>query len=196
MNKKLRWGILSTANIGIKQVIPAMQRAGGTEITAIASRDLYKAKSTAKLLGIEKPYGSYEELLKDSSIDAVYIPVPNHLHVDMTLKALEHGKHVLCEKPFTVKASDLEQIDKAQKKTGLVVGEAFMVLHHPRWKRVREIIASGVVGTLEHIQGYFSFFNTDPDNIRNKPELGGGSVYDIGVYPNCYLALCQWRGTH
>ncbi|MGM0431697.1 MAG: Gfo/Idh/MocA family protein [Spirochaetota bacterium] len=183
MEQVIRWGVLSTARIGVEKVIPAMQKAHGSEIAAIASRESRRAQSAAQELGIPKAYGSYEELLADEFIDAVYIPLPNSMHVAMTEKVLEAGKHVLCEKPFVTETSDLSRIEKLLPQTGLLFGEGFMVLHHPRWIRLKELVASGLIGKLQHIDGFFSFFNPDPENIRNKPELDGGSVYDIGVYP-------------
>lgn len=183
MEQTLRWGVLSTARIGVEKVIPAMKKAHGCEVTAIASRDSRRAQTAAHDLEISKSYGSYEALLADKAVDAVYIPLPNSMHVSMTEKALEAGKHVLCEKPFVTETSHLSRVEKLLLQTKLLFGEGFMVLHHPRWIRLKELIASGLIGRLQHIEGFFSFYNPDPENIRNKPELDGGSVYDIGVYP-------------
>jgi predicted dehydrogenase len=181
--EKLRWGVLSTAGIGMKKVIPAMQKEEHTLIDAIASRDEQKAVDAASELGIPKTYGSYEALLEDPDIDAVYIPLPNHLHVEYTEKALEHGKHVLCEKPFALSEQNIDRTQALAEERGLLFGEAYMVVHHPQWKRTAELIDEGVIGSLEHVRGFFSFYNTDRENIRNRPEFGGGSLYDIGVYP-------------
>src|SRR5580700_7087097 len=182
MSTKVRWGVLSTAAIGIKKVIPAMQQGELTHVTAIASRDRAKAEDPARNLGIEKVYGSYEELLADPQIDVIYNPLPNHLHVPWTIKAAEAGKHVLCEKPLSLTVAEARTLVDVQARTGVKIGEAFMVRTHPQWLRIRELIASGRIGELRSIQGFFSYFNTDPRNIRNIPECGGGSLMDIGCY--------------
>jgi predicted dehydrogenase len=183
MDKLIRWGVLSTAKIGMKQVIPAMQKAEGTVVAAIASRDSSRAAEAAEGLGIERSYGSYEQLLSDPDIDAIYIPLPNHMHVPWIKKAAQEGKHVLCEKPLALHAGEIRDLIALRDEKKVVIGEAFMVLHHPRWQRVRQLIEEELVGTLRHVDGFFSFFNVDASNIRNNPEYGGGSVYDIGVYP-------------
>ncbi len=183
MPNKVRWGILSTAAIGVKKVIPAMQKGEWSQITAIASRDLHKAKETARQLGIEKAYGSYEELLADPRIDAIYNPLPNNLHVPWTIKAAVTGKHVLCEKPLSMTVAEARTLLEVQQRTGVKIGEAFMVRTHPQWLRVRELIAAGRIGELRSIQGFFSYFNINPANIRNIPEAGGGALMDIGCYP-------------
>jgi predicted dehydrogenase len=180
---KVRWGVLSTAKIGIEQVIPAMQSGKYCEITTIASRNLNKAQAAAKQLGIPKAYGSYEELLADPDIDAVYIPLPNHLHVPWSIKALDAGKHVLCEKPIGLTTAQAQELlDAAQKRPQLKVMEAFMYRHHPQWQRARELVAEGKIGDLRTIQSFFSYYNADPDNIRNKADIGGGGLMDIGCY--------------
>ena len=183
MAKKVSWGILSTAAIGVKKVIPAMQHGELSHIAAIASRDLHKAKETAQQLGIEKAYGTYEELLADPQIDAIYNPLPNHLHVPWTIKAAEAGKHVLCEKPLSMTVAEARTLLEVQQRTGVKIGEAFMVRTHPQWLRTRELIAEGRIGELRSIQGFFSYFNINPQNIRNIPEAGGGALMDIGCYP-------------
>ena len=182
MSKKLRWGVLSTAQIARNQVIPAMQAGSFTDVVAIASRDERRAREAADDLGIPKAYGSYEELLADPDIDAVYNPLPNHLHVPLTIKALEAGKHVLCEKPIALSADEARQLEDAQRRTGLVVAEAFMVRFHPQWQRVREIVRGGRLGEVRAIQTIFSGFLTAPENIRNRADIGGGGLYDIGCY--------------
>jgi len=181
---KIRWGILSTAKIGTDKVIPGMQRAQLCDIVAISSRNEAKARQAADKLGIPRAYGSYEELLADPEIDAVYNPLPNHLHVPWSIRALEAGKHVLCEKPIALSSAEGRQlVEAARKHPRLKVMEAFMYRHHPQWKRTREIVESGGIGELRTIQSFFSYFNADPDNIRNQPEIGGGGLMDIGCYP-------------
>jgi predicted dehydrogenase len=183
MTDKVRWGILSTANIALKKVIPAMQRSSWCEITAIASRDLSRAREAANALNIPKAYGSYEELLADESIEVVYNPLPNHLHVPWTLKAAEARKHVLCEKPVALNAEEARALIDARDRYGIRIQEAFMVRTHPQWLETRRLIRSGRIGTLRSITCSFSYFNPDPENIRNQLELGGGALMDIGCYP-------------
>lgn len=180
---KIRWGVLGAARIGLTKVIPAMQKGSLGEVTAIASRDIAKAKDAAEKLGIAKAYGSYEELLADPDIDAVYNPLPNHLHVPWTKLAAEAGKHVLCEKPIGMNAAEAEQLVEVAKRTRRKIGEAFMVRVHPQWLRAREIVRSGEIGDLRVVTGFFSYNNRDPKNIRNIPEFGGGGIMDIGCYP-------------
>lgn len=189
MLDKVRWGILSTANIGLQKVIPAMQRSPWCEIAAIASRDLSKAKDAANELGIHKAYGSYEELLADDTIEAIYNPLPNHLHVPWTLKAAEAGKHVLCEKPIALNAKEARTLIDARDRFGVRIQEAFMVRTHPQWLETRRLIQTGRIGTLRSITGFFSYFNPDPSNIRNQLELGGGALMDIGCYP---ITISRW----
>ena len=183
MPDKVRWGVLSTAGIGVKKVIPAMQKGEWVEVTAIASRNRGKAEETARALGVAKAYGSYEELLADPQIEAIYNPLPNQLHVPWSIRAAEAGKHVLCEKPLSMTVAEAKTLLAVQQRTGVTIGEAFMVRVHPQWLRVRELIASGRIGRLRAIQGFFSYFNADPKNIRNIPECGGGALMDIGCYP-------------
>jgi predicted dehydrogenase len=183
VRNKVRWGVLGAAQIAIQKVIPAMQQGEWSEIPAIASLDRHKAEAAASALGITKAYGSYEELLRDPEIEAVYNPLPNQLHVPWTLKAVEAGKHVLCEKPLSLTAEEAKALLPARDRTGVKIGEAFMVRTHPQWLRTREIIAAGGIGTLRSIVGFFSYFNRDPANIRNVPEWGGGGLMDIGCYP-------------
>lgn len=183
MSKKVRWGILSTAEIGVKKVIPAMQKGTHSEVVAIASRKRQQAEKTARSLGIEKAYGSYEELLADPEVEAIYNPLPNHLHVPWSIKAAQAGKHVLCEKPLAMTFEESLTLLAKQKQTGVKIGEAFMVRTHPQWLRVRDLIKSGRIGPLRAITGFFSYFNSDPANIRNIPDYGGGGLMDIGCYP-------------
>jgi predicted dehydrogenase len=179
---KIRWGVLGVAKIATEKVIPAMQRGAWSEVTAIASRDLTKAQAAASKLGIPKAYGSYDALLEDPDIDAVYNPLPNHLHVPWTAKAAEAGKHVLCEKPIALSADEARQLLDVRDRTGVKMQEAFMVRSHPQWVRTREIVRSGRIGELRSMLGVFSYFNRDPENIRNIPALGGGGLMDIGCY--------------
>ncbi len=183
MTKKIRWGVLSTAAIGMKKVIPAMQKCEWAEVTAIASRTLASAEEAARQLNIPKAYGSYEELLADPQIDAIYNPLPNQLHVPWTIKAAEAGKHVLCEKPLSMTVAEAKTLVAVQARTGVKIGEAFMVRTHPQWVRARELVRSGRIGDLRSIVGSFSYFNNDPKNIRNIAEYGGGALMDIGCYP-------------
>ena len=181
--KKLSWGVLSTAKIGLEKVIPAMQKGEHCEMAAIASRSLEKAQNVSIQLGIPKAYGSYEELLEDAEIDAVYIPLPNHLHLPWTSKALEAGKHVLCEKPLGLTAAEAaDLLDEARKWPELKVMEAFMYRHHPQWKKARQLVDEGKIGTLQSIHSFFSYYNADPGNIRNMSQIGGGGLMDIGCY--------------
>ena len=182
MSRKVNWGILSTAKIAREHVIPAMQAGEATNVLAIASREEDRAKDLAAKLGIPKAYGSYEGLLADPEIEAIYNPLPNHLHAPLTIQALEAGKHVLCEKPIALDADEARRIAEAQQNTGLLVAEAFMVRFHPQWQRVREIVRSGKLGEVRAIHTVFSYFLTDPSNIRNQADIGGGGLYDVGCY--------------
>lgn len=180
---KIKFGVLSTAAIGTDKVIPAMQRGEHTEVAAIASRDLGRAQAAAAALGIPRAYGSYEELLADPEIQAVYNPLPNHLHVPWSLRAIEAGKHVLCEKPIGLSSAEAQQLaDAAQRHPELKVMEAFMYRHHPQWRRTKELVESGAIGELKTVQSFFSYYNNDPNNIRNMADIGGGGLMDIGCY--------------
>jgi predicted dehydrogenase len=181
--EKVRWGIISTAKIALKYVIPAMQRGKFSEVTAIASRSKEKAGETAARLGIGRYYGSYEELLHDPRIDAVYNPLPNNMHMEWTIRALNAGKHVLCEKPLVMTVADAREMIRVRDRCGVKAGEAFMVKSNPQWIETRERVRRGEIGRLRLIQGTFSYYNAEPDNIRNIPELGGGGIWDIGCYP-------------
>jgi predicted dehydrogenase len=180
---KVRWGVLSTAKIAVTKVIPGMQKGVWSEVTAIASRDRGKAEAVARKLGIAKSYGSYEELLADPEIDAIYNPLPNHLHVPWSIKAAEAGKHVLCEKPLSLTVSEARKLMAVRDRMGVKIAEAFMVRTHPQWLRARELLAAGRIGQLRSALGFFSYFNNDPSNIRNVPAYGGGALMDIGCYP-------------
>jgi predicted dehydrogenase len=183
MAQKIRWGVLSTANIGLKKVIPAMQQGEVSQVTAIASRDADRARQAASKLSIPKAYGSYEELLADREVDAIYNPLPNHLHVPWSISAAESGKHVLCEKPIALSVEEARTLIAARDRTGVKIGEAFMVRTHPQWLRARELVRSGELGELRSIVSVFSYFNDDPHNIRNMADIGGGGLMDIGCYP-------------
>ena len=189
MFNRLRWGVLSTANIGLKKVLPAMQKGQYTTLAAIASRDLAKAREAATALGIPTAYGSYEELLADPNVDAIYNPLPNHLHVPWTIKAAEAGKHVLCEKPLSLTVAEAKTLLVVRARTGVKIGEAFMVNCHPQWLRLRQLLGEGRIGELRSIVGVFSYFNINPANIRNRIECGGGALMDIGCYP---IHLSRW----
>ena len=178
---KVRWGVISTANIGLEKVLPGMMKSKDIEIRAIASRSLKSAKKAAKKLGIPVAYGSYEELLDDPEIEAIYNPLPNHLHVPLTLAAAKKGKHVLCEKPIAITAAEAATLRTAPK--GIIIAEAFMVRHHPQWQMARELVRKGKLGTLRAIQTMFTYHNVDPNNVRNMADIGGGALYDIGCYP-------------
>jgi predicted dehydrogenase len=178
----VRWGVLSTANIGTKSVIPAIQAADRCEVVAIASRNLEKATSAATDLGIERAYGSYGQLLRDPDVDAVYIPLPNHMHAEWSRAAAEAGKHVLCEKPIALSASEAEAMAEAATSAGVILREAFMYQFHPTWIRVLELVAAGQIGEVQAVDSWFSYFNDDPENIRNVLEYGGGALMDIGCY--------------
>ncbi len=182
MSEKIRWGILSTASIGVRKVLPAMQRGTLSEVAAIASRDIAKARATASSLGIPTAYGSYDELLADPTIDAIYNPLPNQLHVPWTIKAAEAGKHVLCEKPISLTVAEAESLLSVRERTGVKIGEAFMIRSHPQWLRAKALIQEGRIGPLRSVAAFFSYFNVDPKNIRNQVESGGGALYDIGCY--------------
>lgn len=179
----LRFGILSTAKIGRDLVVPAMQDAENCVVTAVASRDLSKARAMADRFSVPHAFGSYEDMLASDTIDAVYIPLPTAQHVEWTIRAADAGKHVLCEKPIALKASDIDQLIAARDRNGVLVSEAFMVTYTPVWRKVRALLAEGAIGRLRHVQGVFTYFNRDPGNMRNIPELGGGGLPDIGVYP-------------
>lgn len=178
----LRWGILGTARIAVTKVIPAMHAARGCEVVAIASRDPNRAREAADRLGIGRWHGSYEALLGDPEIDAVYIPLPNHLHVPWTIRAAEAGKHVLCEKPIALSAAEARTLVAARDRTGVRIQEAFMIRTHPQWRRARALVDEGTLGEVRAMSGFFSYFNEDPSNVRNVAEFGGGGLLDIGCY--------------
>jgi len=179
---ELRWGIVSTADIGRTKVVPAIMRAARTRVVAVASRDTERANAYAKELSIPTVYGTYEELLADPNIDAVYIPLPNHLHAEWTMAAARAGKHVLCEKPLAMNAAEAARMVAVAEQEGVILVEAFMYRLHPSWQKVRELVASGRIGRLSAVQSWFGYYNDNPANIRNIFEVGGGALYDVGCY--------------
>jgi len=188
-DEPVRWGILGAANIAVKKVIPGMQRGRRSRVVAIASRDLAKARAAAESLGIPRAYGSYEELLADADVEAVYNPLPNHLHVPWSIRAADAGKHVLCEKPIAMSADEARTLLAARDRTGVKVGEAFMVRAHPQWIKVQELIDADRIGELRLVVGHFSYCRRDVNDIRSRPEFGGGALMDIGCYP---IMLSRW----
>ena len=187
--RKVNWGVLGVASIATRKVIPGMQKGEWGEIAAIASRDAEKAKRAAGELGIAKAFGSYEDLLADPEIEAIYNPLPNHLHVPWSMRAADAGKHVLCEKPVALNAGETLELMRVRDRQKVKIGEAFMVKTHPQWLRVRELVQGGAIGQLKSITTIFSYYNRDPHNVRHKPEWGGGGLLDIGSYP---ITLSRW----
>ena len=179
----MRWGILGCAKIALSELVPAIQLARGAELVALATRTPSRAAPFAELVPGLHVLDSYDALLEDPEVEAVYIPLPNHLHVPWSRRAAEAGKHVLCEKPIALAAAEIDELISVRTQTGRLIAEAFMVAHHPQWALVRDLLASEVIGTLEHVEGSFTYTNRDMDNIRNKPETGGGGLRDVGVYP-------------
>jgi predicted dehydrogenase len=186
VERKIRWGIVSTAQIGMNQVTPGIMKSPHSEVVALASRDLGMAKAALRQLGLPngRAYGSYEELLSDSDVEAVYNPLPNHLHVPITLAAARAGKHVLCEKPISITAKEAEELRAAPE--GILITEAFMVRYHPQWHRAREIVRAGELGDVRLVRGAFFYYLDDPANVRNLPDIGGGGLLDVGCY--CVIA--------
>ncbi len=183
MSEPVRWGVLGCADIAVTKVIPAMKASSMSHVTAIASRSGDRARATAEALGIPVAHGSYRDLLDDEEIEAVYIPLPNHLHAEWAIAAAEAGKHVLCEKPLAPTSADARQMVVAAERAGVLFMEAFMYRLHPLWAEVRRLIADGAIGELRAVQAFFSYFNVDPDDIRNQVSAAGGSLFDIGCYP-------------
>lgn len=181
--RKIRWGVLGAAGIALRKVVPAMRHCERATVHGIASRDLGKAQSAAKALEIPKAYGSYEELLADPDVEAVYNPLPNHLHVPWAIRAARAGKHVLCEKPIALTVAEARSLLSVRDETRVKIGEAFMVRVHAQWLRARELVRTGAIGELRAYTGFFSYSNTDPSNIRNIRAFGGGGLMDIGCYP-------------
>ena len=179
----LSWGVLGASYFAIEHMIPALQQAAGVRVHGIASRELAKAEAVAEQFDLAQAYGDYDSLLADPAIDVVYNPLPNHLHVPWSVKAARAGKHVLCEKPIALDAAEAASLIPVRDETGLQIQEAYVVIHHPQWQRVRELVQAGRIGRLRAIQGWFSYHLDDPENIRNKREMGGGGLLDIGVYP-------------
>lgn len=186
---RVKWGVLGAADIAVRLVIPAMQRGTHSHVMAIASRDPARARTAATSLGIERAYGSYDELLADPEIEVVYNPLPNHLHVPWSIRAVDAGKHVLCEKPIALSAAEARELQAAATRNGVIVGEAFMVRAHPQWLRVYDLVRSGRIGDLRLIVGHFSYYRRDPNDIRSRVEWGGGALMDIGCYP---ITISRW----
>jgi predicted dehydrogenase len=178
----VRWGVLGASKFALNVSLPGMKKGALTELRALASRDLAKSKAGAQALGIPKAYGSYEELLADPEIEVIYNPLPNHLHVEWTARAARAGKHVLCEKPIALNAKEAESLIAVQKETGKIIAEAFMIRSHPQWQQAKAWVDSGRIGDLVSIQTAFSYFNRDATNIRNRKDVGGGALYDVGCY--------------
>jgi predicted dehydrogenase len=185
----VRWGVLGAANIAIEKVIPAMMRSARSRVVAIASRSEAKAIGAAKRLGIPRAHGSYEALIADPEIEAIYNPLPNHLHVPWSIRAADAGKHVLCEKPVALSAAEATELRAVRDRTGVLIGEAFMVRTHPQWLEAHRIVNSGRIGELRLVSGHFSYFRRDSNDIRSRPEFGGGALMDIGCYP---ITLSRW----
>lgn len=181
--QELNWGILSTSNFAHEFMVPALHQCAGLKVLAVGSRDAGRAAAFAAEHNVPRVHESYEALLADPEIDVIYNPLPNHMHVEWSIKAARAGKHVLCEKPLALNAGEVEQLIAVQKETGVVIEEAFVVRHHPQWLRVRELVQSGRIGRLQAVQGWFFYNMIDPANYRSKPEMGGGGLFDIGVYP-------------
>jgi len=185
----VRWGVIGTAKIATTKVIPAMQQSTSSRVVAVASRNLERAQDAARTLGIPRAYGSYEALLADADVEAVYNPLPNHLHVPWSIRAAEVGKHVLCEKPIGLSAREARELLAARDRTGVAIGEAFMVRTHPQWHAAQQLVATGRIGELRLIVGHFSYHLRDPSNVRSRVEWGGGALLDIGCYP---VHLSRW----
>jgi predicted dehydrogenase len=189
MAAPVRWGILGAANIALTKVIPAIQRTERSRVVAIASRDPAKARSAAASLGIPRAYGSYDELIGDDEVDAIYNPLPNHLHVSWSVRAADAGKHVLCEKPIAMSADEARTLRAARDRNRVVIAEAFMVRGHPQWLEVKRLVGSGSIGELRLVSGHFSYFRRDPSDVRSRVEYGGGALMDIGCYP---ITMSRW----
>ena len=185
----VRWGILGAANIAVNKVVPAMRSSRLARTVAIASRDLTKARAAASALGIARAYGSYEELLADPDVEAIYNPLPNHLHVPWSIRAANAGKHVLCEKPIALSAEEARELLAARDANGVQIAEAFMVRVHPQWLEVKRLVEAGRIGPLHLVTGHFSYSRRDPSDIRSVPEWGGGALMDIGCYP---IFIARW----
>ena len=188
-HEPLRWGILGAANIAVNKVIPAMRATSRARVVAIASRDPAKARKAARAHDIARAFGSYEELLADPEVDAIYNPLPNHLHVPWSIRAADAGKHVLCEKPIALSSAEARTLIEARDRNRVTIGEAFMVRVHPQWPKVRALVRDGRIGTLRLVSGHFSYFRRDPNDVRSRAEWGGGSLMDIGCYP---INLARW----
>jgi len=188
MSKTLNWGILGTAKIG-KAVIPGIRDSKRSHLQGIASRSISSAKEYANIWNIPQIYGSYDELLADQNIDVVYIPLPNHLHAEWTIKAAQAGKHVLCEKPITLTLEEIDKVIKARDDHGVIIAEAFMYRHHPQTKKVQELISEKAIGEVKFIRGSFSFMLGIEEDIRWELGYGGGALWDVGCYPVSFTLM-------
>ena len=183
MTKPVRWGVLGASNFALQHMARAIHAAEGAELAALATSSAQKAKPFRAFAPGLQVFDTYDALLADASIEAVYIPLPNHLHVEWTKKAMAAGKHVLCEKPIAMQASDIEGLIEARDQSGCFATEAYMIVHHPQWQRAKALFDQGAIGTLIHVDGLFGYDNaSDTGNVRNRPETGGGAIPDIGVY--------------
>ena len=179
----IRWGILGSSKFAQEHMAPAIHLASGAVLSAVASRNLVKVKPFQQMAPSCRAMDSYDTLIHDPEIDAVYIPLPHHLHAEWAIKALDAGKHILAEKPIAMHGDDFDALVAARDATGLIAAEAYMIVHHPQWQRTRQLVVDGAIGKVTHITGGFSYDNSgDPGNIRNQPEMGGGGLRDIGVY--------------
>jgi predicted dehydrogenase len=190
MIRKLKWGVLGVSNFAVRKVIPAVKSCEHSEITGIASRDLERARQAADTLGIPKAYGSYDEMLADPELDVIYNPLPNHLHVEWSKRAAAAGKHVLCEKPISLSTADLRALIEVRNRNQVHIAEGFMIRYHPQWLRAVELARSGLIGEVRAVSTCFSYFNSNPANVRNVSEYGGGGMLDIGCYSPRTGDLC------
>jgi predicted dehydrogenase len=181
-DRVLRWGLMGTARIN-RMVIPPLRSSAGNRLLAVASREPAKSAAYAKEWGVERAHGSYEALLADPEIDAVYIPLPNHLHAEWTIRSARAGKHVLCEKPLALSVAEVDTMGAAAREKGVVLAEAFMYRHHPQTLKVKALVDGGAIGPVRFVRGTFSFPLTRPDDVRLRPEWGGGCLWDVGCYP-------------
>ena len=192
---RINWGIMGCAGIAIKEVIPAMLSCKYGKITAIASRNLERSREIAEKFRIPESYGSYEDLLSDKKIDAVYIPLPNHMHVDWAVKAMEAGKHVLCEKPLALTLSDIDKLIKVRDRTGMKISEAFMVRSHPQWIKTREFVQNGDIGELKAFQGFFSYYNRDSKKYQKYKRVRWWEYLGYWMLPHKYIKIYFWNRT-
>lgn len=185
----VRWGVLGAARIALDKVIPSMQEGQRSRVVAIASRSAERAQAAARALEIDRAYDSYEALIADPDVEAIYNPLPNHLHVPWSIRAVEAGKHVLCEKPIALSAAEARELRDAARRAGVLVGEAFMVRCHPQWIETRRLVENGRIGALQLVHGHFSYPRREASDVRSRVEYGGGALLDIGCYP---ILIARW----